>query len=184
VRIQNGQLLVDGYMSDESKIVENIINKEQQKTTNRSQAARTRVQPEARTFEQELINAGGIRPDGPLSGEIKRAGMHSTHGGRPGLINKNGITHEQALKLAIRKGYVPEKINPDGSVGNDVNDLEDLFTSRKFLHPELTPPEKSGSPPEDYYPDIGEIPFKKGGIVKNVMKLRAEKHKKSRLAAK
>jgi len=88
------------------------------------------------SFFDVLRKAGGIQPS--IKGGENLVNVMDVGAAPRGLINKNGLTHEQALKLGIREGFIPDKgENHSGTTENSLQDLYDLMDAGKNPHPKF-----------------------------------------------
>lgn len=132
--VKNGQLKVSSPSPDESAKIQQFLNAEQNKTVSRQQGQKNRKNMDVKNFFHEIMNAGGIKNQGgqELISNVLAGGEKLP----VGLINKNGISHEAALRKAIEGRWIKDEgssVNPDQT---DLSKLYDLLRRGKEPHPE------------------------------------------------
>lgn len=132
--VKNGQLKVSSPSPDESAKIQQFLNAERNKTVSRQQGQKNRKNMDVKNFFHEIMNAGGIKNEGgqELISNVIAGGEKPP----VGMINKNGISHEAALRKAIEGRWIKDEgnsINPDQT---DLSKLYDLLRRGKEPHPE------------------------------------------------
>jgi hypothetical protein len=85
------------------------------------------------SFFDVIRKAGGIKPQG----DENLTNVIDVGSAPRGLIKQNGMTHEQALNLGIREGFIKDNGAGANPTANDLGDLYSALENGKQPHPKF-----------------------------------------------